>query len=76
MKNVSLLCILTLQGKEKVCLYADECEKKYLNIQHVKALCYYSNKPYRETIQPMLKDSLICSISSTSPSIPRRCDKN
>ena len=38
MKNVSLLCILTLQGEEKVCLYADECEKKYPNIQHVKAL--------------------------------------
>ena len=32
MKNVSLLCILTLQGEEEVCLYDDECEKKYSNI--------------------------------------------
>ena len=38
MENVSLLCILTLQGEEKVSLYADECEKKYSNIQQVKAL--------------------------------------
>ena len=38
MKNVSLLCILTVQGEEKVCLYDDECEIKYLNIKHVKAL--------------------------------------
>ena len=38
MKNVSLLCILTLQGEEKACLYADECLKKYSNIQDFKAL--------------------------------------
>ena len=37
MENMSLLCILTLQDEEKVCLYADECEKKYSNIRHVKA---------------------------------------
>ena len=28
MKNVSLLCIMTLQGEEKGSLYADEWEKR------------------------------------------------
>ena len=32
MKNVSLLCALTLQGEEKESLYADEWEKKDSNI--------------------------------------------
>ena len=61
-----------MQSEEKVCLYADECEKKYLNIKHVKVLWYYSQQTIQRNYTANVKEFVDMFNSFHLSSIPQK----